>query len=178
MSIFRWSQHAGNGYTGPDMQLSDAAEVSSTPAENRPCSALTRKGLPCKKRAAAGSNPPACAWHAAAGKPPGDNTAAQSSAYVQQASRPAARQSDSEQTRSLAAEIALVRSVLERLMDRLATTEGELPMDDLRALAMLIFSGARTVAQLLTRHTADTINAQNWVYDALDKLSASVDLEL
>lgn len=68
-------------------------------------------------------------------------------------------------------EVVLVRVVLRRLLAYLNENAGELPPDELRRVAGLVFSGARTVAQLLNHQSAHTDDAQQWLAAALAELS-------
>lgn len=68
-------------------------------------------------------------------------------------------------------EVVLVRVVLRRLLAYLDENAGQLPPDELRRVAGLVFSGARTVAQLLNHKAAQTDDAQQWLTAALAELS-------
>lgn len=133
-----------------------------------------RTGKPCGRRAVEGSDPPACKRHAGkpAAVPPrhlyaAGMTAGELSLLVENG--PAA---------DLSAELALVRAVLIRLLARLDDPAYVLLPDDLRQLASLIFSGARTVATLLRQQRAGEGDLQPWLARALDELAAGSNLEV
>ena len=53
-----------------------------------------------------------------------------------------------------------------------------MPPDELRRVAGLVFSGARTVAQLLNHQTTNTVEAQQWLAAALAEMSSGLPVEL
>ena len=70
----------------------------------------------------------------------------------------------------LMAEVALVRVVLRRLLALL--NEGDdLPPEELRRIAGLLFTGARTVAALLGHRAARPAEAQDWLNAALEEMA-------
>jgi hypothetical protein len=71
-----------------------------------------------------------------------------------------------------------VRRVLRRLMARMDEGGPDLPLDDLRQLAGLIFAGAKTVAHLLGQAQADERGLQAWLGPALDALAGDVGADL
>lgn len=71
-------------------------------------------------------------------------------------------------------EVVLVRVVLRRLLAYLTDSAGELPPDELRRVAGLVFSGARTVAQLLNHQSAHADDAQQWLAAALAEMSSGL----
>jgi hypothetical protein len=75
-------------------------------------------------------------------------------------------------------EVVLVRVVLRRLLAYLDENAGQLPPDELRRVAGLVFSGARTVAQLLNHKSARSDDAQQWLNAALAELSSGLPQEL
>jgi hypothetical protein len=70
----------------------------------------------------------------------------------------------------LRAEVALARALLRRLILYLDESAGALPPEEMRRLAGLIFSGTRTVAQLLARPARGPEETEEWVLDALAAL--------
>lgn len=79
---------------------------------------------------------------------------------------------------SLEDELALVRVVLSRLMDRLDDPTYVLLPEDLRRLTGLIFTGARTVAQLLTQQAGHNEDVQAWLAQALSTFSTEHEIDL
>ena len=79
---------------------------------------------------------------------------------------------------NLRPEVVLVRVVLRRLLAYLDENAGQLPPDELRRVAGLVFSGARTVAQLLNHQTTNTVEAQQWLAAALAEMSSGLPVEL
>jgi hypothetical protein len=75
-------------------------------------------------------------------------------------------------------EVALVRLVLRRLLAVVTDGSAELPPDELRRIAGLVFTGARTVAQLLGKKDAASKDAQEWLDAALKDISAHYGLKL
>lgn len=63
----------------------------------------------------------------------------------------------------LQAEITLVRVMLRRLMAHLEASAEELPPEEVRRLAGLVFTGARTVAHLLGQRSAKPDEARAWM---------------
>lgn len=193
-----------------------------------PCSFLTRRGRPCRNRAALGTNPPACARHRGPTKgrpvqlplplalPPVEKRARPTEAsgaadpvaaeavqlplpfQLPPENAPRAAQSpssphfyfpaptadeqdaldDAGLEANLRPEVILVRVVLRRLLAYLDENAGQLPPDELRRVAGLVFSGARTVAQLLNHQTTNTVEAQQWLAAALAEMSSGLPVEL
>ncbi len=164
------------------------------------CSHLTARGRPCRNRAALGTDPPACARHRQArltadGRQP---TAAQSVADEQHASVddvPSAvggQRSTVDNTRhfyfphptaderaalgdggaaaDLTPEVALVRVVLRRLLALLDAAD-DLPPEEMRRVAGLVFTGAHTVAALLGHRAVRPAEAQDWLNAALEEMA-------
>lgn len=75
----------------------------------------------------------------------------------------------------LRSEIGLARVVLLRLMAHL---QEELPPEELRRVAGLIFTGARTVAMLLGKRPARPDDTQQWLAAALAEMGEMVGREL
>lgn len=71
-----------------------------------------------------------------------------------------------------------MRQVLQRLVDRLYDPQLFLEADELRKVAALIFSGARTVAYLLQQQRGHESDVPDWLDEALDALSADYGAEL
>jgi hypothetical protein len=76
----------------------------------------------------------------------------------------------SELESDLRAEVALARVLLRRLVLYLDESADALPPEEMRRLAGLIFSGTRTVAQLLARPARGPEGTEEWVLDALAAL--------
>ncbi len=148
-----------------------------------PCSHHTRRGRPCRSPAADGTEPPACARHR-------DRPAPRPSAPERAA--PAPRHfyfpnPTADELRAIEAgggavdlspEVALVRVMLRRLLAYLDEAAAELPPDELRRISCLVFTGARTVAQLLAHRAARPEELQNWLADALAEMSADLPIDL
>ncbi len=81
-------------------------------------------------------------------------------------------------SRTLAGELVVVRLVLQRLVEQLDQSEFGGEADELRKLAALIFSGARTVAYLLQQQSGHNAGAPDWLEEALDVLSGDYEVEL
>ena len=75
-------------------------------------------------------------------------------------------------------EVALVRLVLRRLLATFNERSADLPPDELRRIAGLVFTGARTVAQLLGRKEAAADEVQEWLDAALKDISAHYQVDL
>lgn len=142
--------------------MTDLADKGKT------CVYRLRTGKICGRSAIEGSDPPACKRHVGKAAPAARQhpyaaglTSAELSLLVENG--PAA---------DLSAELALVRAVLIRLLARLDDPAYVLLPDDLRQLASLIFSGARTVATLLRQQQAGEGDLQPWLARALDELAA------
>jgi hypothetical protein len=142
----------------------------------QPCTAMTRSGKACRNPAVPGTLPPACRRH-------------MSQAAVNPSQAPAhytTGLSDREKESwtelagdsSVKDELALVRTVLSRLMDRLNDPTYVLLPEDLRRLTGLIFTGARTVAQLLTQQAGTNKETQAWLGQALTSFSKDHEIEL
>lgn len=125
------------------------------------CTGLTRRGAPCQRPAAKGINPPLCHHHRPRPEPGLVAPTAAVTLHGPHAAEP----------RDLSAELRLVRDVLDRLADRLDDPDYTLLPADMRTLAMLIFSGVRTVAYLLAQEDAETDEIQSWLDDTLDRLT-------
>jgi hypothetical protein len=127
------------------------------------CTALTRRGRRCRNTALSGTAPPRCRQHA----------------EKRPVRQPAV--SDAEATadaKDLSGELALVRRVLHRLVARMDEGGPDIPMEELRALAGLIFVGAKTAAQLLAQQPGDDDGLQSWLNAALDALAGDRGVDL
>jgi hypothetical protein len=148
----------------------------------------------CRNPAAAGTDPPACARHRSA--PPRQlplpfpSDGADVPAAAGQTAKPVAGQpaagghfyfpAPSIEERlaleasglepNLRAEVALARVLLRRLVLYLDESASALPPEEMRRLAGLIFSGTRTVAQLLAQPARGPEETEDWVLDALAAL--------
>ncbi|MBP9502053.1 MAG: hypothetical protein KBF17_07840 [Candidatus Promineofilum sp.] len=145
----------------------------SAQAQPTPCSHRTRRGRPCRNPAAPGTRPPACRRHRGRPNP------AQGHFYFY---NPTADESQALQTGfpgpDLQPEIDLVRIVLRRLMGVLDDPTAELSVEETRRLAGVVFSGARTVALLIDRHTARAGEMRQWLAEALVVLGDERGIEL
>ena len=128
------------------------------------CTGITRNGAPCRRRALKASSPPHCHSHR-----PQTDAAKVALRSADQSDSPATAES-----RDLTAELRLVRDVLNRLADRLDDPDYTLLPADMRTLAMLIFSGVRTVAYLLAQEETETDEMQTWLDQTLDKLGGAM----
>ncbi len=81
-------------------------------------------------------------------------------------------------SRTLTSELVVVRLVLQRLVEQLDQSELAVEADDLRKLAALIFSGARTVAYLLQQQSGRDADAPDWLDEALNVLKGDYGVEL
>lgn len=138
------------------------------------CTALNRAGRRCSYRARPGTNPPVCGRHLRAGRPAAATTLYAAGLTAGEL----ALLAESESSHDLSSELALVRAVLLRLLARLDDPAYVLLPSDLRQLAGLIFSGARTVAQLLRQQQGDAGDAQPWLQSALDEIAAATGYDL
>ena len=159
------------------------------------CSYLTRRGRPCRNPAAPGTDPPACARHRRLAARTADDrpqttddvpaavgvratrvaTSAVGSARHFYFPHPTADElaalGEDGAAADLRPEVALVRVVLRRLLALL--DEGDdLPPEELRRIAGLLFTGARTVAALLGHRAARPAEAQDWLNAALEEMAA------
>lgn len=136
-----------------------------------PCSHHTRRGRPCRSSAAAGTDPPACARHR--------NRSAARHFYFPNPTADELRAIEAGGGEAdLSPEVALVRVVLRRLLAYLDEAAAELPPDELRRISGLVFTGARTVAQLLAHRAARPEELQNWLVGALAEMSADLPIDL
>jgi hypothetical protein len=134
------------------------------------CSYRTRRDRECRNPAAPGTEPPACRHHRPLTPAQPDVT---SRLYFDALTeQEKARWHDQGAQSGLAAEVALVRTVLARLIDRLNDPAYVLLPEDLVRLASLIFTGARTVAQLVSRAGDESGDIQPWLAQALDVLAS------
>lgn len=138
-----------------------------------PCSYLTRRGKPCRNPAQPGSNPAACHVH--------QQTADQTHPLPTAADHPYPKLSrslyESNDTRSLIPELTLVRHTLYLLNTYLDNKDCALEPRELRQLAQVIFSGARTAAALLLQEGRKGNGLETWFTQALDQLAREYDLE-
>ncbi len=75
-------------------------------------------------------------------------------------------------------ELAVVRKVLRQLAALLDDPEAALSPEETRRVAALVFSGARTVAQLMAVQARQPGHGQDWLDRALEKVGHELDLEL
>ena len=68
--------------------------------------------------------------------------------------------------------VELVRLVLRRLLAHLDESAGELPPEETRRVAALLFTGARTVALLLGKRPPVTTDTEPWLAEALREMKA------
>ncbi len=164
---------------------------------NKPrCSHLTTRGRPCRNPAAPGTEPPACATHkrvtsdelrvtseeGAAGaqpylpglEPPGRSPTDPQTADPQTHfyfPRPTSAEqrvlAATAEAPDLRPEVELVRVVLRQLLVYLNESAGELPPEEVRRVAGLLFTGARTVALLLGKRPLPAAETEAWMADAL-----------
>jgi hypothetical protein len=137
---------------------------------NPRCSYRTRRNIDCRNLAAPGTEPPACRHH----RPPlpAQSHVAPGPYFAALTEEEKALWQDQGAQTGLAAEVALVRTVLARLIDRLNDPAYVLLPEDLVRLASLIFTGARTVAQLVSRAGDESGDIQPWLAQALDVLAS------
>lgn len=147
-----------------------------TNSRKKSCTYRTRKGEACRNPAIPGTNPPAC-WH----------HHQQSREFTKKKIDYYANGLSDEEHEiwlelaanpSLTEELALARVVLGRLMSRLNDPAYILLPEDLRRLAGLIFTGARTVAQLITQESGHGLDIQPWLVEALSEFSGEHEIEL
>ena len=113
----------------------------------RRCTAITRRGEPCRRWATRDSDPPLCSVHARGGMPEGEANA--SPGFYLPALFPEEIDGSLRQRRlTLDEEIALARVCLLRVAEALKAN-GKLTPEQRIQLAALIFRGASTVARLL-----------------------------
>ncbi len=77
----------------------------------------------------------------------------------------------------LSREVQTVRVVMLRLLDLWADPQQPISAEEARRLAALLFSGARTVAHLLSRQTKEG-SGQDWLAQVLDELGGKYGLTL
>lgn len=167
------------------------------------CTYLTRRGRPCRNPAMPGTEPSSCAVHRkirpeetpsqmylpGLAPSPADellngasrNSGPQSPGHLYFPRPTAADQSVLAATATeldLRPEIDLARVVLRRLMAHLEESGGELSPEELRRVAGLVFTGARTVAMLLGKRPARPEDAQQWMVAALAEMGEMVGREL
>lgn len=142
------------------------------------CTQLTRRGTYCRRTAIPGSDPPACHYHARAiTRPDGQATVGgPANSLFSTGELMALEQSD--EVGDLRPEIEMVRGVLRRLLRWFGDAESEVSPEEARRLSSLIFTGARTVALLLSRQPDQADDLQQWLNKALDALSDEYGLEL
>ncbi|HRO91317.1 MAG TPA: hypothetical protein PLC06_12520 [Promineifilum sp.] len=73
-------------------------------------------------------------------------------------------------------EVELVRLVLRRLLAHLDESAGELPVEEVRRLAALLFTGARTVALLLGKRAPARPETEAWLAEALREMMEDQEL--
>ena len=161
------------------------------------CAHPTTRGRPCRNPALPGTEPPVCALHRRMGSDgradsrppttahcplPTDPLAPDPSPAHLYFPRPAAADlgvlAASAGDPDLRPEIDLARVVLRRLMTYLEESAGELPPEELRRVAGLVFTGARTVAMLLGKRPARPDDAQQWLAAALTEMGEQHGWEL
>ena len=64
-------------------------------------------------------------------------------------------------------EVEMVRVVLRRLLIHLDESAGDLPPEEVRRVAGLLFTGARTVALLLGKRPLNPVETEAWMVEAL-----------
>ncbi len=140
------------------------------------CAHPTTRGRPCRNPALPGTEPPVCALHR---RMDGDEPGRAAHLYFP---RPAAADlgvlAATAGDPDLRPEIELARVVLRRLMAHLEESAGELPPEELRRVAGLVFTGARTVAMLLGKRPARPDDAQQWLAAALAEMGERYGWEL
>jgi hypothetical protein len=142
--------------------------------DKRLCTALTRRGAPCRSAARPGTEPPRCGRHLTTG------SQARSTQPFYRIALTTDEVADLERAgaTSAADEVLLVRVVLRRLLQRLNDPTYTVLPEDLRGLAGLIFAGARTVMQLLAQQAAGRSDLDDWLNQALDVVAAELSTEL
>jgi hypothetical protein len=75
-------------------------------------------------------------------------------------------------------EVEMVRVVLRRLLIHLDESAGELPPEEVRRVAGLLFTGARTVALLLGKRPLPAAETEAWMIEALRLMGEAVGREL
>ncbi len=75
-------------------------------------------------------------------------------------------------------EVELVRLVLRRLLAYLDETAGELPPEETRRVAALLFTGARTVALLLGKRPPPNPEMEEWMVKALREMGENYELRI
>ena len=73
-------------------------------------------------------------------------------------------------------EVELVRLVLRRLLAHLDESAGELPVEEVRRVAALLFTGARTVALLLGKRAPARPETEAWLAEALREMGENREL--
>lgn len=137
----------------------------------RTCSFLTRRGKPCRNAALTGSDPAACHVHWQMVVSPTPTAAAH------QYPKLSSLLYESNESRSLLPELTLVRHTLYLLNTYLDDKDCALEPRELRQLAQVIFSGARTAAALLLQEGRKGNGLETWFTQALDQLAREYDLE-
>lgn len=143
------------------------------------CEKLTRHGRPCRNLALLGSNPPRCARHRQqqpATTPPEPPLATQ--LFLPGLSPDELEVLDEHDTANLQRELREVRLTMYRLLKLWREQDGPLEPEEARRLAALIFTGARTVAHLLSQSAKATDDARDWLAQALDRLAAEQGLDV
>ena len=75
-------------------------------------------------------------------------------------------------------EVELVRLVLRRLLAHLDEGAGELPPEETRRVAALLFTGARTVALLLGKRPPPNPEMEEWMVKALREMGENYELRI
>lgn len=163
-------------------------------SERTRCSRTTQRGTPCRNPAVPGSDPPVCRRHinrSSAAKTAGGTPASPpdhepfgparpgfdpTHLYLPHLTAGEIEALTDGRAGDLRPELTLVRAVLRRLLAAFDSPASETP-DELRRLAALVFSGARTVAHLLAQ-SGDDANTDAWLDSALDALSGDYALDL
>ena len=154
-------------------------------ATRNTCASLTLRGRPCRNPARPGTDPPACALHlrkplSSRPRPAADPELGDlrqlylAGASAEELSWLATSGADA----GLRPEVALVRLVLRRLLATFNERSAELPPDELRRIAGLVFTGARTVAQLLGRKDAAADEVQEWIDEEMKDIYKKYQVDL
>lgn len=134
------------------------------------CQSVTRSGRRCRNPAVAGSTPPVC-WRHQPQQP-------QQPAVSQLRRSGLERAPTADMSRTLGNELAVVRRVLQRLVERLDEPAFAVEAEELRKVAALIFNGARTVAYLLQQQSGSDTDVPDWLDEALDALTEAYEVDL
>jgi hypothetical protein len=136
------------------------------------CSYHTKRGKPCRNQALANSEPAACRiHHGTPARPPAlidDFSHAKQIIFIPE---------DGE-AESLIPELKLVRHTLHLLTTYLDSPKCVLDPRELREVAGIIFSGARTAATLIQQEGRKGNGLETWFAQALDRLASEYDLEV